>query len=626
MVFGLALLLAASSLAEGGPRAALASFLAAMEQDNYSEAARHVESLPPGSSEKRLTSLFLLVRDRVIDIDTIPDAPEEPEWTLTPIKARDGSVAGSITLISFPSGEWKISRRSVDLVPAMEAAYLARLKAMAEGFSAGPLRGPDNLSTPRRALSFYFRAANAQRWDEAAEFLDLSQVPFLNREAEGRRKAMQLLAILNRVEILPPTLYPDQPLGPPAYLYRSASNAAEVIEVDLNGEGSWKVSPGSLERLDDIWVEVRDRPILGGRMAISEDQFDPSSGIRRSLPPSLRSAVLGLQGWQWITLGAISLASILMGWLAWLVLRHIVRRIDRTENPLIGLERRKRVARGGAFVLGAAVFRSAFPLAALPRTAAGVVELALTLVVVAASFFFAWAVWSAFCDWLGGRLENRSATGQKLFLPIIQQFGQALIIIGLVLYSLSRFGFNVGGLVAGLGLGGIILGFAAKDTIENVFGSITIMLERSFGIGDWVKVGDVEGTVEDITLRSIRIRTFADSLVVLPNNRIITEAVENMGKRRHRRLRVLLHLEPSATMAQVQDYLDSLREEVGARPEVQPEPFFVNLHDMSPSGPVLLLLCFLDVPDIAAENQSREEILCASIRLAEQHGLTLGAR
>jgi MscS family membrane protein len=508
----------------------------------------------------------------------------------------------------------------------MEAAYLARVKAMAEGFSAGPLRGPDNLSTPRRALSFFFRAANAQRWDEAAEFLDVSQVPFLNREAEGRRKAMQLLAILNRVEILPPALYPDEPLGPPAFLYRSPGNAAEVIEVDLNGEGSWKVSPGSLERFEDIWVDVRDRPILGGRMGISEEQFDPSSGIRRSLPSSYRTSVLGLQGWQWIVLGCISLASTLMGWLAWLALRKIVRHIDRAENPVIGLERRRRVARGGAFVLGATVFRSIFPLAALPPAAAGALELVLTLVVVAASFLFAWAVWSAFCDWLGGRLVNRSATGQKLFLPIIQQFGQALIIIGLLLYSLSRFGFNVGGLVAGLGLGGIILGFAAKDTIENVFGSITIMLERSFGIGDWVKVGAVEGTVEDITLRSIRIRTFADSLVVLPNNRIITEAVENMGKRRHRRLRVLLHVEPSATLAQVQGYLESLRESVSARSEVQADPFSVNLHDMSPSGPVLLLLCFLDVPDVAAENQCREEILGTALRLAEEHGLTLGAR
>ena len=93
--------------------------------------------------------------------------------------------------------------------------------------------------------------------------------------------------------------------------------------------------------------------------------------------------------------------------------------------------------------------------------------------------------------------------------------------------------YRIDGFIAGLGLGGLAFSLAAKDTLSNVFGGLVVILDKPFSIGDWIKTPSVEGTVEDISFRSTKVRTFAQALVTVPNATLANEPVTNwtrMGK------------------------------------------------------------------------------------------------
>src|SRR5213075_891075 len=146
---------------------------------------------------------------------------------------------------------------------------------------------------------------------------------------------------------------------------------------------------------------------------------------------------------------------------------------------------------------------------------------------------------NAFCDYLIHRSESVDKRTERLLVPVTRKFVAVIILIGgLLVEAWVLFGGQHGAeAIAGLGIGGLAVALAAKDSVENVFGSLTILFDMPFALGDWVKIDKVEGVVEEINLRSTRIRTFEDSLITLPNSNLIKASVENFGARRFRRQR-----------------------------------------------------------------------------------------
>ena len=130
------------------------------------------------------------------------------------------------------------------------------------------------------------------------------------------------------------------------------------------------------------------------------------------------------------------------------------------------------------------------------------------------------------------------------------------IIIAIGLGSILQiWGINVAGLVAGLGIGGLAFALAAKDTAANLFGSIALLLDKSIRIGEWIKIDGVEGTVEDIGMRTTKIRAFDKSLVTLPNQMIANNPIENYSRRGTRRIKMKIGITYSATSEQIENIL-----------------------------------------------------------------------
>lgn len=122
-------------------------------------------------------------------------------------------------------------------------------------------------------------------------------------------------------------------------------------------------------------------------------------------------------------------------------------------------------------------------------------------------------------------------------VPIIERTLRGAIAIVAILTYLDLVGVNVAGLIAGLGVGGLAVALAAKESIANLFAFFMILLDRSFRVGDTISVGGVEGRVEEIGFRSTRMRTSTDSLVMVPNSNIAGGTIENLGQRQVRRIR-----------------------------------------------------------------------------------------
>ena len=115
------------------------------------------------------------------------------------------------------------------------------------------------------------------------------------------------------------------------------------------------------------------------------------------------------------------------------------------------------------------------------------------------------------------------------------------IIAGFI--AITLLGVNLNGLVAGLGIGGVIVTLAAQDTAKNLFGGLVIFMDKPFVVGDWIQMDNYEGTVEDITFRSTRIRTFENSLVNIPNSIISNSSIINWSKMEKRRYRTNLYIQ-----------------------------------------------------------------------------------
>lgn len=297
----------------------------------------------------------------------------------------------------------------------------------------------------------------------------------------------------------------------------------------------------------------------------------------------------------------------------------ILKRVQhRTKNPLQRATNRTLAWAAG---LGALTTAGSFTLpsfvfsAQVLRHSIG----ALNLLWIIAPLLLAFGLWDMVCDTLTNRAVGAPERAEKLLVPVMRKLVRATLLTGGFLLVLATLGVNVAGVVAGLGLGGIVVALAAKDSVENVFGSLSILFDMPFAIGDWVKIDKVDGVVEQINIRSTKIRTFEDTLITLPNANLIRAAVENYGARRQRRQRFTLRFKHSASPEGLQAFCDEFREFLLAEPRMNAKRVYVEVSEIEVSGIGVLVQWFVEVPDFTSEARFRHDALLLATRLASQN-------
>ena len=217
-------------------------------------------------------------------------------------------------------------------------------------------------------------------------------------------------------------------------------------------------------------------------------------------------------------------------------------------------------------------------------------------------------------EWMGSRsflFSQQMETTLKRVLKI-------LVVVFGMLVTLQNLGVNVLSVMAGLGLGGLAFALAAKDMCSHFFGSIMIFLDQPFQVGDWVVVGEVEGNIEDIGFRSTRIRTFYDSVITIPNGKLSGINIDNMGRRKLRRMKAFYSLTYDTPSQKIKDFIAGIKQIIKSHPYTEKNNFHVVFKDYKNSSLDIMLYCFFQVPDWGVELTSQQDVHLEILQLAQK--------
>lgn len=207
------------------------------------------------------------------------------------------------------------------------------------------------------------------------------------------------------------------------------------------------------------------------------------------------------------------------------------------------------------------------------------------------------------------------------------QFG--LKIVRVIIYLVAGFliitelGFNLNGLVAGLGIGGIIITLAAQDTAQNLFAGLVIFLDKPFMVGDWIEMDPFEGTIEDITFRSTRLRTFENALVNIPNSIIANSSIINWSKMEKRRYKMNLCIEMDTPLEKLEKFKTRVQEMLASREAIYDNSIVVKFDTISENGLNVLICSFTDSVDYTSFIAEKEEINMKIMNILKEEEIQL---
>ena len=197
-----------------------------------------------------------------------------------------------------------------------------------------------------------------------------------------------------------------------------------------------------------------------------------------------------------------------------------------------------------------------------------------------------------------------------------------IVFIGAIFIA-DAIGLDLTSLIAGLGISGLALALAAKDTISNFFGALTVLLDRPFKVGDWVVDGPSEGEVIEINLRTTLIRTGMDTVITVPNANLVSTPVENFGKRRWRRWQTMLHFDINSNPDNVEAFRDDVLSSIMQNSATMNEDSsWCRVSDISATSINVSLNLYWDVQGGADERQEKEKFLLEVMQLARTHKLS----
>lgn len=204
-------------------------------------------------------------------------------------------------------------------------------------------------------------------------------------------------------------------------------------------------------------------------------------------------------------------------------------------------------------------------------------------------------------------------------IPFVIDIAKIFIVTIAVFFVLgSIFKVDIGALVAGLGIGGLALALAAKESLENLLASFTIFFDKPFVVGDFVKVGDISGTVERIGFRSTRIRTLQKTLVSVPNRKMVQDVLDNWSLQTSRRVDFKIGLLYSTSRDQLQDIVLDIQKTIDEHPHTV-QGGLVRLSEFGESSLDILIQFYIDIVDWGQFLQVKEEINYRIIEIVRNH-------
>ena len=470
---------------------------------------------------------------------------------------------------------------------------------------------PLGRTTPSGAALGFLKAAQSGDYSIAAQYLQMSAV---RRQTEGEDVAKQLKAVMDGAFSGPLGSF-TQPDGVPqegialGHQKLGAMSSGDV-EVDLDmvrvSDSSagkiWLISAETLAKVPELYDEVEARQ------------------VEHKLPGVLvKHQVAGMPLWQWLALLLGVPVAAGVGWLVLAVLEIPVRWWARRRGQL-DVARWRSVSGPVWLLVGTLVHQWLTHYLRMPLLQRHYYfQTSYVALIIGAT----WILWRVI-RWSLHRVRARALAHGHVGTGSLMLLGERIIkasvfVIGLfaVLRSL---GFDMSTALAGLGIGGLAIGFGAQKTIENLFGGVSVLGDEVMRVGDVCRFGDRTGTVEDIGLRSTRVRTDERTLLAIPNGTVATINVENFSRRDKILFKTNLGLRPDTKVEQLRQLLEDVRRLLDAHPKVESSSIRVRLTDITGSSHTAEAFCYILTRDYNEFAAIREELLLRIMQIVEQAG------
>ncbi|MBW9150406.1 mechanosensitive ion channel family protein [Clostridium sp. CM028] len=210
----------------------------------------------------------------------------------------------------------------------------------------------------------------------------------------------------------------------------------------------------------------------------------------------------------------------------------------------------------------------------------------------------------------------------KILFPFISKTLRMMLVALVITIIAEKWGYNIQGFVTGLGLGGLAFALAAKDAASNVIAGMFIILDKPFTIGDWINSDTLEGSIEDISFRTTKIRTVDQALIIVPNSKLTNEAVTNFSRRGKRRVNLNLELTYSSR-EKLEICVDKIRNMLENYSQVSKEGILVTFDKFNATSLDILICFFTDTPDFDEYFKIKENVNFNILDILQQEGISM---
>ena len=518
-------------------------------------------------------------------------------------------------------------------------AILALTSIVAAGTPAvHPLEPPDR-SSPRATLATFLDSID-RAWElysagepgfsepfrNARGCLDLSQIPPLVVREVSAENALVLKEVLDRIELPASDEIPDAAAVEELAISRWTIPHAEITLVLIpegDQAGEWLFSARTVERAEEFYNRVRHLPYRPGRSGGHVEELRTGTQaillmkLVEVMPSWFRSEVGGMLAWQWFGLAMlVVLLALVVGAAAWIGSRWESRRFlgHRLAAFLVPL------AMINFPFAGRFMIRRIFELPGAP---------ALTLRLVFSIIGYVGLAWlvalllTRIGDLIVGLWFRDARPLKKQLVKVVFRIASIVVVTLVAVMALQKLGVPVAGLIAGLGVGGLAIALAAQSTLENFIGGIILYADQPVKVGDLCNFGQRRGVVEDVGLRSVKIRTLDRTIVTIPNGDFVKLQLENLTERDRVLLRENLRLRYETTRDQLQGLMSELESMLRAHGQIAEERLRVRFTGFGEYSLEIELYAYAVTSEWPEFLKIREEILLSVMRIIEGSGTRL---
>ncbi|MBL0012030.1 MAG: mechanosensitive ion channel family protein [Nitrosomonas sp.] len=462
--------------------------------------------------------------------------------------------------------------------------------------------------------------------------LDLSQLPPVLAGESSRRLAILLKVILDRIDLPPLELIPDaQAMANSEFKHWTLPNTEIRIQRIEEGprKGEYLFTPETLDRLPEFYAKIKDFPYKPGAsvgwydfstyspagVALALYRIVPTRWLVDAPRYQHRFLLLDQPLWRWFGIMVILGTGSIFIMLCFRLARYLIRRPTYSGQWANILR---------PFSLMVVAWAAAFVLADILRISGSIY--AVIVPSLNALFYLActWMVWVA-----GGAIAANVISQEGLrigsidsqFIHLLLRLVTIIVAIAIIVTGADQLGLPAYSVIAGLGVGGLAVALAAQQTLANLLGSLIIMFERPFAVGDEIKLKDTAGIVEKVGFRSTRIRTFHNSIVTIPSSELVNSTIDNMALRESREVKTFLNLTYDTPVEKIERLIEGIKQIIKTHQYTDKDNIQVFLYEFGPYSLDILVKFFLQVPNRADELKERQQILLDILRLAEDSGV-----